>query len=107
MRVEVLYVAGCPSHSPAVKLVRDVLAAEEIATEIQEVLVSDEQMAAELKFLGSPSIRINGQDVARACHASQSFGLTCRLYLESKHIGLPRAELVHAAVREAQQRETV
>ena len=39
MKVEVLYVAECPSHPAAVKLVKEVLAAEGIAAEIQEVLV--------------------------------------------------------------------
>jgi hypothetical protein len=63
VKVEVLYVAQCPSHDAAVKLVKDALATQGIAAEIQEVLVSDERMADEFKFLGSPSIRINGQDV--------------------------------------------
>jgi hypothetical protein len=58
VKVEVLYVADCPSHPAAVKLVRDVLAAEGITTEVYEVLVRDEQMAGELKFLGSPTIRM-------------------------------------------------
>ncbi len=51
MRVEVLYVAECPSHRAAVKLVREVLAAQGVAAEIQEVLVKDGAMASELRFL--------------------------------------------------------
>lgn len=107
MKVEVLYVAGCPSHPAAVTLVKGVLAAEGVAVEIQEVLVSDERMAAELKFLGSPSIRINGRDVVRTSRESHGFALRCRLYPGSKQIGLPQAELVHRAIREARQGETV
>jgi len=59
MKVEVLYVADCPTHPAAVKLVRHVLAAEGVEAEIHEVLVSDEEMASELGFCGSPTIRIN------------------------------------------------
>lgn len=58
MKVEVLYVAECPSHPAAVKLVRDILAAEGVETKIHEVLVRDGEMASELKFAGSPTIRI-------------------------------------------------
>jgi hypothetical protein len=103
VKVEVLYVAECPSHPAAVKLLKDVLAAEGIAAEIQEVLVRDEGMAYELRFSGSPTIRINGRDVAGESQKAQSFALSCRLYPESKRIGLPPAELIHRAVLSARQ----
>ena len=103
MKVEILYVSDCPSHPAAVKLVKDVLAAEGVATDIHEVLVKDERMAAEFKFVGSPTIRINGRDVES--HSAKSFAVSCRLYSGSEQIGLPPAELVHRAVLEARQGE--
>jgi len=45
MRVEVLYVAACPSHPAAVKLVREVLSSEGVAAEIREVMITDDRMA--------------------------------------------------------------
>src|SRR5579863_7947259 len=89
VKVEVFYVAECPSHPEAVKFVRDVLAAEGVAAEIHEVLVSDERMANDLRFLGSPTIRIDGRDVAGESQRSESFALSCRLYSGSRHVGLP------------------
>ena len=106
MKVEVLYVSECPSHPAAVKLVRDVLAAEGITVEVYEVLVRDERMARELKFLGSPTIRIDGRDVAEESQAARNFALSCRLYPGSKCIGLPPAEIVYRAVLEARQGES-
>ena len=100
VRVEVLYVADCPFHPAAVKLVRDVLAQEGVAAEVHEVLVSDEQMAGKLRFLGSPTIRINGQDVA-GDHKTERFALSCRLYPGSKQVGVPPTELVRNAVLRA------
>lgn len=105
MKVEVLYVSECPSHLAAVKLVKDVLAAEGVVAVIHEVLVRDEGTASELKFVGSPTIRINGRDVAGESQTTKSFALSCRLYPGSKHIGLPATELVHRAVLEARQGE--
>lgn len=105
MKVEILYVSECPSHPAAVKLVKDVLAAESVATDIHEVLVRDERMAGELKFLGSPTIRINGRDVADESQTARNFALSCRLYRSSKQIGLPPKELVHRAVVEAWREE--
>jgi Domain of unknown function (DUF2703) len=103
MKIEVLYVAECPSHPAAVKLVREILAAEGIEAKIHEVLVTDARMASELRFLGSPTIRINGRDVAGESHNAQSFALNCRLYPGSKQVGLPQAELIHRAVLKARQ----
>ena len=101
MKVEVLYVAECPSHPAAVKLVRDVL--QGVAADIHEVLVADERMANELRFSGSPTIRINGRDVAGTTAESKCFALSCRLYPGSQEIGLPPAEMVHRAVIEARE----
>lgn len=103
MRVEVLYVAGCPSHRAAVAMVREVLDAQGVAIQIEEVLVKDGAMASELRFPGSPTIRINGRDVAGEPQGAGSFALSCRLYSGSKQAGLPRAEMIHRAVIEARQ----
>jgi hypothetical protein len=105
VKIEVLYVPECPSHPAAVRMVKDVLAAEGVATEVHEVLVRDEGMASELEFLGSPTIRVNGRDVGGETRESQSFALSCRLYPGSKQVGLPPAEMIHRAVIEARRGE--
>ena len=107
MRVQVLYVAECPSHPAAMKLLREVLAAEGVTTDIREVLVSDQRMAGELKFVGSPTIRINGKDVAGDSPIARDFAISCRLYPGSPQIGLPPAEKVQSAVQEAQRADHV
>jgi hypothetical protein len=101
VRVEVLHVADCPSHSAAVELVKYVLATQGVAADIVEIVVSDERMARELEFRGSPTIRINGRDIAGDSEKTESFALSCRLYPGSLRIGLPPVDLVHKAIREA------
>jgi len=103
VKVEVLYVADCPTHRAAVNLVKQVLAAGGVEAEIKEVLVRDEGTANKLGFCGSPTIRIDGVDVAEESQNARSFALNCRLYPGSKRVGLPPAEVVHRAVLKAQQ----
>ena len=79
--------------------------AEGVAADIHEVLVRDEGMARELNFVGSPTIRVNGHDVAGETELTKNFALNCRLYLGSQQVGLPPAEMVHRAVVEARKRE--
>jgi hypothetical protein len=103
MKVEVLYVAECPSHPAAVKLVRDVLNSEGVVADVREVLVRDDSMATDLAFSGSPTIRINGRDVEGESSQTRAVALSCRLYPESIEIGLPPVEMVRRAVIEARE----
>lgn len=105
MKIEVLYVRDCPSHRTAVELVEGVLASRGLTEKIEEVLVSNQRMAVDLKFPGSPTIRINGRDVAAESPAGQAFALSCRLYAGSEQLGLPPAEVVRRAVIEAAEGE--
>jgi hypothetical protein len=83
-----------------VELVKGILASKDLTEKVHEVLVSDQAMAAALKFPGSPTIRINGRDVA-GHSPDQPFALSCRLYAGSQELGLPPLEMVRRAVVEA------
>jgi len=83
------------------ELVRDVLISEGVAAEIRELLVTDEAMATDLAFSGSPTIRINGRDVVVEPSQGKAFALSCRLYPGSAEIGLPPVEMVRRGVVEA------
>jgi hypothetical protein len=54
---------------------------------------------AELKFPGSPTIRLNGQDVAPL--GTLTAAMSCRLYPGSTHVGVPPADLVRQAIARA------
>jgi hypothetical protein len=80
MRVELLWWEGCPSHPRALEELREVLAEEGIdpeSVELREV-ETDEQAERE-RFFGSPTIRIDGEDV-QAPENGAPVGLTCRVY---------------------------
>ena len=102
MKVEILYFSGCPNYAPAVARVREVLTQEGTAADMLEVEVTDTDTAQEVGFLGSPSIRVNGQDVEHSARSARAFGLTCRTYIDGgKRVGVPPPEMIRAAVREA------
>jgi len=103
MKIEVLYVAECPAHPAAVELVKDILRAEGVEAEIREILVEDQLSARRLGFCGSPTIRVNGRDVAGPPTSPEGFALSCRLYAGSSEVGLPPAEMVRRAVLQARE----
>jgi len=63
MRIEVLYVPGCPNYAPALARIQQVLASESLQAEVHGVTVSSYEEAKVLLFPGSPTIRIDGDDV--------------------------------------------
>ena len=107
MKIEVFYVPDCPHHPSAVKQLRNVLSAEGVLTEINEVAVTDAKAAAEYRFRGSPTIRINGRDISGESHSPLSFALACRMYPGAKEAGVPPLEMMQRAVREAREGDSV
>jgi hypothetical protein len=79
MKIELLYWEGCPSHPEALELLERVIAERglDATVELREVLTDAE--AQELRFPGSPTIRIDGRDVD-ASGADSRPALTCRIY---------------------------
>src|SRR5579859_4632047 len=105
MKIEVLYFSGCPNHVPAVDRVREVLEQEGTPADMVEVEVTDPAIAQQVGFLGSPSIRVDGQDVEHAARAARAFGMTCRTYIDSgRRVGVPPLDWIRTAVREAKER---
>ena len=81
---------------------REVLAQEDMPAEMVEVEVKDVATAQRIGFLGSPTIRVDGQDVEPAARAERTSGLSCRTYIDGgRHAGVPPQEWIRAAVREA------
>lgn len=80
MKIELLYFDGCPNYRPLLAQLRDVLAREGIEDEIELCRVESLEMAEEGRFLGSPTVRIDGEDIDPGAHARTDFGLKCRLY---------------------------
>lgn len=105
MKIEVLYVADCPTHPAAVALVRDVLRTQGVKADIHEVLVANETMANELEFRGSPTVRVNRRDVVAEPDGTKTVTLCCRFYSGSSQIGLPPIEAVRRAIVEASREE--
>lgn len=97
MQIEVLYFDQCPNHLPTVERIKAVLREEGCNTVVREVLVPSAEAAQLAKFLGSPTVRVNGIDIEPTAHSRKVFGLMCRRYVG----GVPSHELIRAAIRSA------
>lgn len=99
-KVELLYFEGCPNFEAARELVERVAAEEGVEHDLRLVEVTSAEDAERLRFLGSPSVRVNGQDVEPEAGARGTFVLACRVYRTDAGLqGTPREEWVRAALR--------
>jgi hypothetical protein len=80
--VEILYLASCPHVQPTVDRVREASTTTGIAIDLRLVLVESEEQAHRLRFLGSPSVRVDSRDVAPDAGERDDCGLQCRLYAD-------------------------
>ncbi len=105
VNVRFLYYEECPSHDVALDRLRQVLAEEGIQAEIEIIKVETEEQAQRLRFIGSPTILVNGQDLDPP-PPDAHYGLTCRAYrLEDGRISpLPSPDMIRRALRMATTR---
>jgi hypothetical protein len=99
MTVELLYFDGCPNHEALLPRVRALLAEEEIAVDVALREITDDDTAQRERFLGSPTIRVNGQDVEPDADRRTDYGMKCRLYRTPAGVsGQPPDEWLRAAL---------
>ena len=99
MTIELLYFVDCPNHVPAMGILREVLDSLGRQDKIHEVEVRSQAEAEAIRFVGSPSIRINGSDIEPWARSATSFGLSCRTYVNgSQQGGVPPREMIYRAV---------
>src|SRR5262245_18398722 len=101
-RVEILYFDGCPNHEPARELVEQAAAELGLQPQIELVEVADADAAARLRFLGFPSVRVDGRDVEPGADERSDFVLSCRVYRSERGlVGQPEVDWIRTALSEA------
>ncbi len=93
MKIELLYFMDCPSWQNGLKNLKTVLQTEELDASVVLVEVKDNDDAARLKFLGSPSFQIEGRDLWPEDRDTYSF--SCRVYSTPDGMrGYPTVEML-------------
>jgi hypothetical protein len=98
MRVEMLYFDGCSTYWQAEKTLRGVFAQED--TKVELVAVNTDEEAQRLRFPGSPTIRVDGEDLFPVPERAE-YALGCRMYATPEGLkGAPTAEVVRVSLVE-------
>lgn len=94
MRVQLLSFPGCPNADAARDALRRSLVAAGLPTSFDEIDVTSPETPEPLRNWGSPTILVEGNDVAGESPA----GSCCRLYPSSSSRGAPSDEMIRRAL---------
>ena len=87
IKIEIQHFRGCPNSPEMIHRVKEAIKGGEEKIEYNEVLVESNELAEKLKFRGSPTVLINGEDI-EGREEPESAALNCRVY----EYGLPSVE---------------
>ena len=102
MKIELLYFDGCPNHEALLPRLRELVVRAGISTEIELRRIADVHAAQRERFLGSPTVRVNGYDVEPGAELRTDYDMKCRLYRTAAGLsGQPPQECLQAALDHA------
>ena len=93
IKIDIQYFHGCPNSAEMIHRVKEAIKGSEEKIEYNEVLVESNELAQKLKFRGSPTILINGEDF-EGKEDPKSVALNCRVYEN----GLPEVEEIRKRI---------
>ena len=95
-KIEFLFFEGCPSYKEALKNLQEVLDEERIKVDIEMINVENIEMAEQHGFQGSPSIRIDGNDLE---NRNEGYNYSCRIYtINGEKTGIPAKEFIREKI---------
>jgi len=104
--IEFLYFDDCPFYQKAEELLENVLQGAGVEARIVKKNIVDNETAQVEEFIGSPSIRVNGEDIDPAARTSTAYNRMCRVYwVTGGFLGWPTREMIEKAVLRAADQE--
>jgi hypothetical protein len=98
-RAQLLWFSDCPNHAVARQMLVETIERLAPGTYIEDIDASDPVHAAELRFPGSPTIRIDEVDIEPGFQDPGEYAPRCRLYRTSEGLrGVPERAWIEMAL---------
>lgn len=106
MRIDVLYTQRCPHVTSLRGMISEVLQEEGLDATVEFREIRTHEEAVDLRFVGSPTIRVNGVDVEDGESLEDDYGLRCRQYdTDGVLTALPSRRILLEALEDAWMEE--
>jgi hypothetical protein len=99
VRIEILARKDCDSRGMAINVVERVVAETGVPAQVEVIDVGSLAQAEQLRFPGSPTVRVDGRDVDRKWIETSDVSLDDRVYRTGRGLaGWPDAQWVREAI---------
>ena len=99
-RAELLWFRDCPNHEEARRLLHEVIDAIAPGTPIEDIDATHPDVADQVRFPGSPTIRVDGRDVDPQFADPGDYTPRCRIYWTAQGMrGLPERSWIEQALK--------
>lgn len=92
--LQIQHFHGCPNSAEMINRVKEAINGIEDEIEYHEVLIETNELAEKVKFRGSPTLLINGEDI-EGREEPRAASLNCRFYPN----GLPSVEDIKVKIQ--------
>lgn len=75
VEVEVLHTETCPAWRATAARIRELAGREDITVDLADATIETLDEAAARRFLGSPTVRVDGRDIQPEAELLEDFGL--------------------------------
>ena len=74
VEVRILFSEGCDNTPPTIDLIEQISSELGIEIDLKMVPVESQDQAQQWKFLGSPTVQVNGLDIEPSARSAVAFG---------------------------------
>jgi len=75
VKIDCLFAPGCATRNDTLAMVDSVIGELDLTADVREIVITSPEEAAESRFLGSPSLRVNGRDIEPGADERTDFGM--------------------------------
>ena len=103
--VEVYAFEGCPNTAPTLEMIDRVASELGLEAHLRRIAVPDFASATKHRFLGPPTVRVDGLDIEPGADHRSDFTLACRLYMTADGLrGKPSETWLSTGLRASGER---
>lgn len=95
--LQIQHFQGCPNSTEMIRRVKEAISGIEDEVDYQEILIETNELDEKVKFRGSPTLLINGEDFEER-EEPKAASLNCRCYQN----GLPSVEDIKDKIKNLQ-----
>lgn len=100
IKIEFQHFEGCPNGPSLLKNLKLAIQGFQDDIDLKNIIVDTPELAKKHRFLGSPTILINGKDI-EGLELLEDPNLTCRVYRN----GIPTVEIIKNRIKEILDKE--